>query len=274
MNVDHFARVTVLATKMESVAEGYQGRHDKEIALSLDCSRFWSEAFEGAGRLDLRGAIFSGGTFVGSALRGADCRDAHFADTRWYFTNVEEAAFDGAVFARSLFFSLHCGKASFISARITGSAIVMVTAGTDLSGAELDSTELVFGSDFCAPKVDGAVFRNCTVRGQHSDGQRAAKAFVKTLTPAQQAGIKLQGNCFIATAACGTDTAPAVLDLQRFRDEVLTASRPGRALANAYYRLSPPVAAWIEPRPAVRRLVRIMIIGPARVVAKGWRRFL
>jgi hypothetical protein len=68
--------------------------------------------------------------------------------------------------------------------------------------------------------------------------------------------------CFIATAALSAE-APEVRVLQRWRDEVLRRSLVGRAFVAGYERLSPPVARYIAPRPALRRAARELLIRPA-----------
>jgi|GEM_PF-550080 len=69
-------------------------------------------------------------------------------------------------------------------------------------------------------------------------------------------GLEKLNPCFIATAAYGRPGADQVRTLLRFRDTYLLTNRAGRALARAYYRLSPPVARFIEARPAVKTIVR------------------
>ncbi|RMF95337.1 MAG: hypothetical protein D6727_10915 [Gammaproteobacteria bacterium] len=64
------------------------------------------------------------------------------------------------------------------------------------------------------------------------------------------------GACFIATAAYGSYFEPHVLTLRHFRDEWLLSNAPGRAFVAFYYRHSPPLAAYIADRPALRALVR------------------
>ena len=64
------------------------------------------------------------------------------------------------------------------------------------------------------------------------------------------------GGCFIATAAYGSAFHPKVAVLRRFRDEHLLTNAPGRGLTALYYRTSPPVAAFIQDRPALRAAVR------------------
>ena len=70
------------------------------------------------------------------------------------------------------------------------------------------------------------------------------------------------GGCFIATACCGSPADPFVQDLRRFRDEVLVARAPGRLLAAAYARFSPPLADWIGGRAWARTLIRHMVVRP------------
>lgn len=64
------------------------------------------------------------------------------------------------------------------------------------------------------------------------------------------------GGCFIATAAFGTPMAPELDLLRKFRDEQLLTNPSGRALIQAYYRTAPPVARFIEDKPALRWAVR------------------
>jgi hypothetical protein len=71
-----------------------------------------------------------------------------------------------------------------------------------------------------------------------------------------------KGGCFIATAACGSPDAWEVEVLRAFRDERLLGSRLGRFAVDAYYRISPPLARWIERSPRLRRWVRRALIQP------------
>jgi hypothetical protein len=82
----------------------------------------------------------------------------------------------------------------------------------------------------------------------------------ETASAAQSAS---SGQCFIATAACGTDQAEEVVRLRAFRDTVLRKTSYGRALIRIYQRLSPPVARLVARSDLARRLVRRLIVGPA-----------
>jgi hypothetical protein len=82
-----------------------------------------------------------------------------------------------------------------------------------------------------------------------------------------------KSGCFIATAACGSPLAAEVESLRAYRDSVLRPSRLGRLFVRCYERTSPPVAVWIESRPAARKLVRNLLVRPlAAMAATGLRR--
>ncbi|MFC6988987.1 CFI-box-CTERM domain-containing protein [Haloplanus sp. GCM10025708] len=65
--------------------------------------------------------------------------------------------------------------------------------------------------------------------------------------------------CFITTATAGD--GPTLDALRGFRDGVMTASRPGRALLWVYDAVSPPIAATLARHPDARstRLVRWLV---------------
>ena len=63
-------------------------------------------------------------------------------------------------------------------------------------------------------------------------------------------------DCFIATAAYGSQTEPHVEVLRTFRDAYLMPSKWGQALVHTYYRYSPPIADFIAGHDALRAVVR------------------
>ncbi|MFQ5749131.1 MAG: CFI-box-CTERM domain-containing protein [Planctomycetota bacterium] len=73
------------------------------------------------------------------------------------------------------------------------------------------------------------------------------------------AGEGGRGSCFVATAAYGNNRAPEVLLLRQWRDESLSGNPLGRALVRTYYRLSPPLAEAVAPRPWARAASRLLL---------------
>jgi hypothetical protein len=64
------------------------------------------------------------------------------------------------------------------------------------------------------------------------------------------------GGCFIATAAYGSYLDGHVETLRNFRDSYMLTNPVGSALVSAYYKLSPPVADFIDDHPTLKPIVR------------------
>ena len=80
------------------------------------------------------------------------------------------------------------------------------------------------------------------------------------------------GGCFIATATMGDYNHPYVLELRKFRDDVLFSHKAGRLFIHVYYRLSPPAADFIKSRSWLRQLIRGLLIRPiVGAIQKGGR---
>jgi hypothetical protein len=73
--------------------------------------------------------------------------------------------------------------------------------------------------------------------------------------------------CFVATAACGSETAPEVLILREFRDIHLSRFPLGRGVISLYNLVSPPLAAVIERSRFLRTCVRRTLVVPAAALA-------
>lgn len=91
--------------------------------------------------------------------------------------------------------------------------------------------------------------------------------------PARQLKAEIEtppkkGMCFIATAACGDYSAPEVVALSRFRDEVLRKSRGGRVFIYWYYVLSPSFALAIKNQRLLKSVVRSAFIKPLTFVLR------
>jgi parallel beta-helix repeat protein len=68
--------------------------------------------------------------------------------------------------------------------------------------------------------------------------------------------------CFIATAAYGTDTAKEIDILREFRDTVLLPNSLGLRFVSLYYKTSPPIADFISQHEVLRTMVRVGFVDP------------
>ncbi len=77
--------------------------------------------------------------------------------------------------------------------------------------------------------------------------------------------------CFIATAVYGDGNHANVQELRLFRDQYLLSNPIGRWIVAAYYRLSPPIAYWLNGKKRIAAFVRVGIIDPIVAVIRRWR---
>lgn len=80
-------------------------------------------------------------------------------------------------------------------------------------------------------------------------------------------GILSDKNCFISTAAFGSDMASQVQLLRNFRNEFLAPYTWGRAFVKLYYKMSPPIAHTIEDSEFLKAVTRNLLYP---VVALAW----
>jgi subtilisin family serine protease len=105
------------------------------------------------------------------------------------------------------------------------------------------------------PPENGTVYYY-SVQAVDIAGQASALAASTEIRAVPTAGEGSVGLCFIATAAYGSAWHPHVTSLRRFRDERLRTTAPGRAVIALYETVSPPIAAFIAPRPTLRAITR------------------
>jgi len=74
------------------------------------------------------------------------------------------------------------------------------------------------------------------------------------------------GGCFIATAAYGSSLDSHVDTLRSFRDQYLETNPIGSAFVSLYYKVSPPMAEFINEHPALKPIVRAGLV-PAVVMS-------
>ena len=75
--------------------------------------------------------------------------------------------------------------------------------------------------------------------------------------------------CFIATAACGSEDASDVITLRRLRDDVLRRRRGGRLAIRVYEAVSPAIALRIAPSAYRRAATRWLVVRPASRMASA-----
>jgi hypothetical protein len=98
---------------------------------------------------------------------------------------------------------------------------------------------------------------------------KRAQAFVKQAKHPEAVRIFLKNasetrpRCFVATSAFRSPLAPEVQILRFYRDEYLRKSRLGRNFIRIYYRISPPLACFLDKhsylKPMVRGILKLMI---------------
>jgi subtilisin family serine protease len=95
-----------------------------------------------------------------------------------------------------------------------------------------------------------------TIQAVDISGQASVLTASSGIPAVPTAGEGSVGLCFIATAAYGGAWHPHVASLRRFRDTRLRPFAPGRAAIAFYETVSPPIAAFIAPHPALRAVTR------------------
>ena len=74
--------------------------------------------------------------------------------------------------------------------------------------------------------------------------------------PSEVVGMLSDKSCFISTAAFGSDMSDQVQLLRQFRNEFLLTSEYGKMFVKAYYKLSPPIAHYIEHSEFLKAMTR------------------
>jgi hypothetical protein len=114
----------------------------------------------------------------------------------------------------------------------------------------------------------GVIYAGCTVEPcvifdleQVRHVRSGHKIVLDLLTDGTKRCVVLQAppglfDCFVATAAFGTEMATEVVALRSWRDRRLRTTAVGQLALAIYYSVSPSVARWIRYRPAARMVVR------------------
>lgn len=106
--------------------------------------------------------------------------------------------------------------------------------------------------------IGKVVSQNPSPGGQATTGSAINLRISAGLPPSPSASDG--GACFIATAAYGSAQAPEVTILRNFRDTYLRPYRAGQTFIELYYRLSPSLARIVADSPALRAVIRRILI--------------
>ncbi len=87
------------------------------------------------------------------------------------------------------------------------------------------------------------------------NGLQADYSWSFTTQSEENSGGGGDGRCFIATATSGSRKAEEVKALKNYRDSVLMTNTLGRAFVKFYYKLSPPIADFIDKHGSLRAVV-------------------
>lgn len=115
--------------------------------------------------------------------------------------------------------------------------------------------------------LDGASSPN--ISGDSTEATKALGVAIQSAESNSQVGIPEvivafpelpNEGCFIATAAYGSYSAAQVKTLRDFRDHYLLTNTPGRAFVSWYYANSPPAAHFLNQHPALKPVVRGLLL--------------
>lgn len=101
-------------------------------------------------------------------------------------------------------------------------------------------------------------------RAEHRSQHGSVQVSVRSKKPPLSQRV---GGCFVATAAYGIESHPAVIELRTLRDSRLRQSPSGRAFIASYYKHSPRLASIIAHHPLLRTAARIAL---APLVGGAW----
>lgn len=107
--------------------------------------------------------------------------------------------------------------------------------------------------------------RRCPTTAE--DGSRAIGRLI------EGSCIEVNKECFIATAAFGSELDSRVRLLRRFRDEFLLQSdlrEPFSKVLASYYHFSPPIAIAMKRHGSMRLLLKWTLVYPAVLFARGF----
>jgi hypothetical protein len=158
----------------------------------------------------------------------------------------------------------------YVSGNVTG--VITLDFWEGKEGRQLSSTRMLFTNNTNGAYVQktdtmqappGTThLRICLLGTGWNDGAEVRFDEIGFWPPGGGFWDRLRDSCFIATAAYGTETASQLDTLRDFRDQVLLENTLGALFVEAYYKVSPPVAAFIAKSDFLRAVVREMLLDP------------
>jgi pentapeptide repeat protein len=291
MNTDHYTRARGILDQSQTLCPA--GELTMEVARRAgDIGRLWNAAFPSGSAPDLSGADFTDCTFAGgqkAELNGANFTKANLKSTRWLLIAMKDADFKEANLQGARMLGVFCDGTSFRNADLTN-AVLTIQRGdrpidfsyANLTGATLDLyTTLpltLTGANVSGLRIIGSgAASSGPLRSRAwkvADFQAGVTALLASLDEKQRQQVRVEqpkpeGGCFVATAVCGSETAPEVVALRSFRDEVLLPAPYGPPLVQTYYFASPPIARWLARRAWARRLTRAVVVRPLAAWARS-----
>lgn len=92
----------------------------------------------------------------------------------------------------------------------------------------------------------------------------------KSVCPYCAATVKEFSSCFIATAIYGDPSCSEVRALRNYRDEVLLPNLVGKKFIAFYYKVSPPIAIWLEHKPRLSLILKSLLnVIVQQITSKG-----
>jgi len=172
----------------------------------------------------------------------------------YYNSHIKLAKVDfrvGFVYDRSKspFINLTAGKTWEYSWNFTPTA-----KDFGLSEGESESTTLYLSVSYYVVETDGT-----EVHASFSNSDVTIKVIAGPGAPKEKDNGSL---CFIATAVYGSSEAEDLDVLRSFRDQALMPTTPGKALVEAYYLTSPPIADAIRQNEGLKMAVKTLLVAP------------
>jgi hypothetical protein len=223
------------------LADIYQraARIDANTDVAEENRRTWGEWRRAiGGKLDLRGADFSGLDLLGFTFDDADMAGVSFAGASLYKCRFSNANLEQADFSGAAIQGVTVSKSRLVRANFSNSKLKDVSLDT-----ETDLSDTTFGGCTIVPGV-------C---------HDWPELFRSRLSKEQRKQMRA---CIVATAVCRDAQAPEVIALRQFRDKVLVRYDLGRRCIEAYYRMSPSVAELVSRSTVARLVLRACVIRP------------